>query len=168
MYNQTVNLKSPISFHGLSQSRRRHHHHPFLPLNNLATVCHKRTTTHCYNYSFFNSGGKGIEVSIPKYHPRSHSLRFSNSAVDENRAAAAGGVKQFDVATLGNLCVDVVLSVPNLPPPSLHQRKAYMDQLSKSPPDKVSISSSFLTLLQIFNFIIIMLCYNYEEERNML
>lgn len=45
-------------------------------------------------------------------------------------------VKQFDVATLGNLCVDVILNVPNLPPPSREERKAYMDQLSKSPPDE--------------------------------
>lgn len=47
------------------------------------------------------------------------------------------GVKEIDVATLGNLCVDIVLSVPKLPPKPLDERKAYMDELSKSPPDKV-------------------------------
>ncbi|KAI3806044.1 hypothetical protein L1987_21935 [Smallanthus sonchifolius] len=46
------------------------------------------------------------------------------------------GEKEFDVATLGNLCVDVVLNVPNLPPSAFDERKSYMEQLSKSPPDK--------------------------------
>lgn len=46
------------------------------------------------------------------------------------------GVKEIDVATLGNLCVDIVLSVPKLPPKPLDERKAFMDELSKSPPDK--------------------------------
>ncbi|KAH0905796.1 hypothetical protein HID58_037623 [Brassica napus] len=51
-----------------------------------------------------------------------------------------GGVvvteKPIDVATLGNLCVDIVLSVDELPPPSRGERKALMDELSLSPPDK--------------------------------
>ncbi|PKI64095.1 hypothetical protein CRG98_015539 [Punica granatum] len=45
-------------------------------------------------------------------------------------------VKDIDVATLGNLCVDIVLSVPQLPPPAPEDRKAYMEQLSSCPPDK--------------------------------
>ena len=45
--------------------------------------------------------------------------------------------KPIDVATLGNLCVDIVLSVDELPPPSRGERKALMDELSISPPDKV-------------------------------
>ncbi|KAL6217487.1 hypothetical protein ACLB2K_010704 [Fragaria x ananassa] len=45
-------------------------------------------------------------------------------------------VKHIDVATLGNLCVDIVLNVPQLPPPDADRRKAYMDRLSASPPDK--------------------------------
>lgn len=44
--------------------------------------------------------------------------------------------KDTDVATLGNLCVDIVLSVPKLPPKNPHDRKALMDRLSASPPDK--------------------------------
>ncbi|CAA7026395.1 unnamed protein product [Microthlaspi erraticum] len=44
--------------------------------------------------------------------------------------------KPIDVATLGNLCVDIVLSVEELPPPSRGDRKAFMDELSISPPDK--------------------------------
>ncbi|WCJ21659.1 pfkB-like carbohydrate kinase family protein [Euphorbia peplus] len=45
-------------------------------------------------------------------------------------------LKNTDVATLGNLCVDIVLNVPQLPPRSPDARKAYMDHLSASPPDK--------------------------------
>ncbi|BAT95519.1 hypothetical protein LR48_Vigan02g126200 [Vigna angularis] len=44
--------------------------------------------------------------------------------------------KHVDVATLSNLCVDIVLNVPQLPPPSPVQRKAFMDRLAQSPPDK--------------------------------
>uniref|UniRef100_A0A6I9QA22 Uncharacterized protein LOC105032644 n=2 Tax=Elaeis guineensis var. tenera TaxID=51953 RepID=A0A6I9QA22_ELAGV len=44
--------------------------------------------------------------------------------------------KGVDLATLGNLCVDIVLSVPSLPPKPLDERRAYMEQLATSPPDK--------------------------------
>ncbi|QCE06336.1 fructokinase-1 isoform X1 [Vigna unguiculata] len=44
--------------------------------------------------------------------------------------------KHVDVATLSNLCVDIVLNVPQLPPPSPVQRKAFVDRLAQSPPDK--------------------------------
>lgn len=47
--------------------------------------------------------------------------------------------KPIDVATLGNLCVDIVLSVQELPSPSRGDRKAFMDELSISPPDKVGV-----------------------------
>lgn len=47
--------------------------------------------------------------------------------------------KPIDVATLGNLCVDIVLSVQELPPQSRGERKALMDELSLSPPDKVCV-----------------------------
>lgn len=45
-------------------------------------------------------------------------------------------MKDVDVATLGNLCVDIVLNVPKLPPASFEDRKAYMEELSTSRPDK--------------------------------
>ncbi|WOK98649.1 hypothetical protein Cni_G07361 [Canna indica] len=44
--------------------------------------------------------------------------------------------KNVDLATLGNLCVDIVLGVPRLPPASKGERQAYMEQLAASPPDK--------------------------------
>ncbi|CAL4912715.1 unnamed protein product [Urochloa decumbens] len=54
---------------------------------------------------------------------------------DPPRGAGDGG-KETDLATLGNLCVDVVLSVPQLPPAPPEERKAYMDRLAASPPDQ--------------------------------
>ncbi|XWS76299.1 hypothetical protein CRYUN_Cryun01aG0163800 [Craigia yunnanensis] len=66
-------------------------------------------------------------VPVPN-HPR-RSLPCSN-------ATKTAAVKTVDVATLGNLCVDIVLNVPKLPPPSPDARKAFMEQLSSSPPDK--------------------------------
>ncbi|KAG2554560.1 2-dehydro-3-deoxygluconokinase-like [Panicum virgatum] len=49
---------------------------------------------------------------------------------------AGEGGKEADLATLGNLCVDVVLSVPQLPPAPWEERKAYMERLAASPPDQ--------------------------------
>lgn len=46
------------------------------------------------------------------------------------------GAKETDVAAFGNLCVDIVLNVPELPPGSKEERKAFMDMLAQSPPNK--------------------------------
>ncbi|XP_039115344.1 probable fructokinase-1 [Dioscorea cayenensis subsp. rotundata] len=46
------------------------------------------------------------------------------------------GMKDVDMATLGNLCVDIVLDVPSLPPALKDERLAYMERLEASPPDK--------------------------------
>ncbi|CAA2954652.1 probable fructokinase-4 [Olea europaea subsp. europaea] len=83
------------------------------------------------NYSVLNC--TGIEILVPK--ARLNSLSFCNGSVEDEKLKAIG-VKEIDVATLGNLCVDIVLNVPKLPPKPLDQRQAYMEQLSKSPPDK--------------------------------
>jgi hypothetical protein len=45
--------------------------------------------------------------------------------------------KGADLSTLGNLCVDIVLNVPCLPPSNRDERKGYMEKLASSPPDKV-------------------------------
>lgn len=69
---------------------------------------------------------KGIQLSVP-----SHCYTAGGDCT-------SGGValKSVDVATLGNLCVDLVLNVPELPPASFLDRKAYMERLAASPPDK--------------------------------
>ena len=58
--------------------------------------------------------------------------------------------KAADLATLGNLCVDIVLNVPSLPPPNRDQRNNYMDKLASSPPHKVACVASFVSLLNCF------------------
>lgn len=79
---------------------------------------------------------RGIEIPLPKLRPRLNSINNGSTKF----TSIAATVKDVDIATLGNLCVDIVLSVPELPPKNLEQRKAYMEQLSKSPPDKVRLS----------------------------
>ncbi|KAH6813683.1 pfkB-like carbohydrate kinase family protein [Perilla frutescens var. frutescens] len=77
---------------------------------------------------------RGIEIP-PSTKNRLGSLGGAAGSVEDDRVKSVG-VKEIDVATLGNLCVDIVLNVPKLPPKPLDKRKAYMDELSKSPPDK--------------------------------
>ncbi|RWW89180.1 hypothetical protein BHE74_00001855 [Ensete ventricosum] len=55
-----------------------------------------------------------------------------------------GVQKNVDIATLGNLCVDVVLDVPSLPPASTAEHRAYMERLAASPPDKVAFQPILL------------------------
>ncbi|CAL5353686.1 unnamed protein product [Camellia sinensis] len=119
-----MTLKSPIKCNGLSPSPSALPN-PRLIHAIFPTVSSKKSSW------IFNR--KGIEVSVPKHPP--NSLCFNHNSSDGERLRNLG-VKDIDVATLGNLCVDVVLNVPNLPPDSFEERKAYMDLLSKSPPDK--------------------------------
>jgi len=60
--------------------------------------------------------------------------------------------KPIDVSTLGNLCVDIVLSVHELPPPSRGERKALMDELSMSPPDKVWVLNLDFNCFLVFQW----------------
>lgn len=77
---------------------------------------------------------RGIEVSVLSncY----DSISSNNGSFKSERLRSCLGVKDVDIATLGNLCVDIVLNVPELPPKPTHERKAYMDRLSSSPPEK--------------------------------
>ncbi|MQL98922.1 hypothetical protein Taro_031639 [Colocasia esculenta] len=69
-------------------------------------------------------------------------LSLQNRRWDQVEADAGEGngngrpLKSADVATLGNLCVDIVLNVPTLPPAPREERKAYLERLSASPPDE--------------------------------
>ncbi|XP_010274153.1 PREDICTED: uncharacterized protein LOC104609523 isoform X2 [Nelumbo nucifera] len=85
----------------------------------------------CGALSIFNR--KGIDISAPKNRPSS--LSFLGDRGEEERLKSVI-VKEADVVTLGNLCVDIVLNVPELPPASFDERLAYMEQLSASKPDK--------------------------------
>lgn len=94
---------------------------------------------------------RGVEAPLPKRHL--YSLSLCNASVDDDERLSNVGIsKDIDVATLGNLCVDIVLNVPKLPPKPVDQRKSYLDELSKSPPPKVLcvsrkyfVNSSFLS-----------------------
>ncbi|KAG6724220.1 hypothetical protein I3842_03G247900 [Carya illinoinensis] len=115
-----LTLKTPVPYHGPSllpispQSPRLAH--PIIPPT-------PRSVLSCR--------GVAIQVSPPE-----HGSGSKNGVVQQDWKLRGVGVKDIDVATLGNLCVDIVLSVPKLPPKNLHDRKAYMDRLSASPPDK--------------------------------
>lgn len=50
-------------------------------------------------------------------------------------------MRNIDVTTFGNLCVDIVLNVPTLPPASVEEKLEYMKNLARSSPDEVSFPS---------------------------
>ncbi|KAI9071955.1 hypothetical protein K1719_046100 [Acacia pycnantha] len=76
----------------------------------------------------------GVKIPLPKL--ISASIAAVPYAAENDWKLRSSGIKDNDVATLGNLCVDIVLNVPQLPPPSAEERKAFMKQISASPPDK--------------------------------
>lgn len=76
---------------------------------------------------------KKLQVSEPIHF--ASSLNLSNECAAVSKFRSSNG-KDIDVATIGNLCVDIVLNVPSLPPENDDERKAYMEQLASSPPDK--------------------------------
>ena len=100
-------------------------------------------------YSILNC--RGVEIPFPK-------LRPSINSVNNGSTSIAAAVKDVDIATLGNLCVDIVLNVPELPPKPLEQRKAYLEQLSKSPPDTVRL---FLLNYRLIIEYFVFSCYRY-------
>lgn len=124
MHQQTLilNPQSPTPNYGFCNSYPLFFQNPRLRISHLNTNCYTRHNHAIRTRVPVNCKSYGVEVSVSE-HRRLSSFKFS-------------GEKQFDVATLGNLCVDVVLNVPNLPPSSFDERKDYMEQLSKSPPDK--------------------------------
>ncbi|KAL6006845.1 hypothetical protein ACLOJK_032341 [Asimina triloba] len=94
-----------------------------------------RLTTHNSNAHFppFSSSCKNCKtVAVSLSISTTNSHKVSEPRLDEEKGVS----KVADVATLGNLCVDIVINVPSLPPASPVERKAYMEQLSASRPDK--------------------------------
>ncbi|XP_062080722.1 fructokinase-1 [Humulus lupulus] len=124
---KTLNFKSPTPFH----------HEPFstFPQNPKLpfSISRPLPRSHC---SVFSRAKLRVEIPLPKHslNPYSSSLNGSTSVHDANSKGVA--LKAVDVSTLGNLCVDVVLNVPTLPPANKEDRKAYMDRLAASEPDK--------------------------------
>ncbi|XP_062021853.1 fructokinase-1 [Rosa rugosa] len=114
----TITLKTPIPYHVPSLKS-----HSIFPQNPRLTRPHLIFPPVHHRPHSHSSVTKGLGISAPG--------ALNGSLHSENLA-----VKDIDVATLGNLCVDIVLNVPQLPPPDADRRKAYMDRLSASPPDK--------------------------------
>ena len=133
MHHTTIalNLTSPIPHHGPSSQHLIYRQNPKLTLSIFPPVCRA--------HSVFNRAN-GVEISVPKHGPQSNPNSLNGSVQDWKSRGVL--LKNVDVATLGNLCVDIVLKVPNLPPAKLEDRKAYMDNLAASPPDKVWFLSS--------------------------
>ncbi|XP_043687529.1 5-dehydro-2-deoxygluconokinase 1-like [Telopea speciosissima] len=123
MHLQSLSLHSPGN---LSSRQLGFSHNPRV-INGLFPPI----SANCGAVSIFNC--KGLQVSFPKN--RSNSLTFTDNRGEDERSRGVI-TKEADIATLGNLCVDIVLNVPSLPPPSIGERQAYMEQLSASPPDK--------------------------------
>lgn len=124
MHQQTLTLNPhyPTPDYGFCNSYPLFFQNPRLRISHFNTNCYTSRNQAIRTRVPVNCKSYGVEVSVSE-HRRLSSFKFP-------------GEKEFDVATLGNLCVDVVLNVPNLPPSSFDERKDYMEQLSKSPPDK--------------------------------
>lgn len=120
MHIQTINLKPPIPSLPYPQNPRLFTFSNFPPIPTTATrhVCFPHRAL----------------VSAPN--------RTAGPLHECSTNLHAAALKPIDVATLGNLCLDIVLNVPNLPPSSPLDRKAYMDRLASSPPDTVLLSLS--------------------------
>ncbi|CAK9157241.1 unnamed protein product [Ilex paraguariensis] len=80
------------------------------------------------HFSIFSC--REVEFSVPKHCLNSLSLA-NNGFVDDERLRSSVVMKNVDVATLRNLCVDIVLNVPKLPPKLFQEWLAYMEELSK-------------------------------------
>ncbi|KAI0492996.1 hypothetical protein KFK09_027272 [Dendrobium nobile] len=76
----------------------------------------------------------GGRVFAGKLGFRSLMVRACRGELDGIRRGKA--LKIVDLATLSNLCVDIVLNVPSLPPAQKEERQAYMEGLVASAPDK--------------------------------
>jgi hypothetical protein len=63
---------------------------------------------------------------------------FPNECAEKGKKTKWSSNKTVDVTTLGNLCVDIVLNVPQLPPASVEEKFTYMKRLVAAPPDEVS------------------------------
>ncbi|XP_060180977.1 probable fructokinase-4 [Lycium barbarum] len=123
-HHATISLK-PSSSNSIT-----HHHHALLsPIFQnpsfliIPPLCRKKNLRCC--------SIRGIEIPVTKLN--NNNINNSNGST---KLTSISAVKDVDIATLGNLCVDIVLNVPQLPPKPLPQRQAYMEHLSKSPPDK--------------------------------
>lgn len=131
--NHTLNPKSPSPCDGRFFS------------NPITFTCPRLRTISVFaslrRFRSVHSRAKEIEISTPKHvlGSNSNTSSVNGCSVPSGSSRALGvALKHIDVATLGNLCVDIVLNVPQLPPQNARDRRAFMESLAASPPDKVS------------------------------
>ncbi|XP_077239221.1 pfkB-like carbohydrate kinase family protein isoform X2 [Tasmannia lanceolata] len=121
---QLQTLKSPIFCNKSSLKS------PFLHENQTFLKHPHREKPNLNGFALKNCKGVGIAIAQNSW----DSQKFSSFCGEDENFKSIG--KVADVATLGNLCVDIVLNVPCLPPASVEERQAYMENLSASHPDK--------------------------------
>lgn len=141
-------VAADISMQSLEPLLSHHPKSPFLPCWGGADCCPLRPRLSTLSWGaaplgggFISGGGNPLRslVSIRRgVAPWLQNSRWDGlGSVGDGEKGNGGRFKNTDVVTLGNLCVDIVLNVPSLPPPSREGRQEYFNRLSASPPDKV-------------------------------
>ncbi|XP_065861013.1 fructokinase-1 [Euphorbia lathyris] len=135
MHHLTITLNSPLPHSPSPSPFHDYSFNPLFPHNpRLIFPSSSPLSFRVRPQSAFTCTGIHLSHSLPNHSPISLGVP-ANGDVQHWKLRSLG-VKNIDVSTLGNLCVDIVLNVPKLPPRSPEPRKDYMDQLSASPPDK--------------------------------
>ncbi|CAI8606301.1 unnamed protein product [Vicia faba] len=115
---------------------------PLLPLPSTTKTLNSPSPFHLHNHHHVSSFQSKSKPKF-QFHPilslnlacKGLTLVVSSSSLSETKLRSVGS-KNIDDATMGNLCLDIVLNVPQLPPLSIHERKAFMERLASSPPPK--------------------------------
>ena len=75
-----------------------------------------------------------VRFSRPDLRSASASLQTASPASSHTQKQS----RTFDVVALGNLCLDIVVSVPELPPSSDESRRQLLKALTAAPPPKTA------------------------------
>lgn len=112
---------------------------PLLSVPSTTKTLNSPSPFYHHHATFFQPKSKFKFKPKFQFHPilnLSIACKSLDVAVSPDSKLRSVGSKHVDVATLGNLCVDIVLNVPQLPPSSVQQRKDFMEHLASSPPPK--------------------------------
>ncbi|KAI6674822.1 hypothetical protein NL676_002728 [Syzygium grande] len=135
MHRFAISPKRPLLFH-VTLSENPPLRIPIPPTTSLHARWHPRCAPS--SLSCRDGGGAGAAAAggLRRSAPPGFATAGRGGCRLSDGKVRGMAARDVDVATLGNLCVDIVLNVPALPPPSKEERKAYMEELSASPPDK--------------------------------
>uniref|UniRef100_A0A0D6R9F3 Carbohydrate kinase PfkB domain-containing protein n=1 Tax=Araucaria cunninghamii TaxID=56994 RepID=A0A0D6R9F3_ARACU len=125
-----------IVCHGYEYCTRAESRKPLGLRPGIGLLTRDRTTVACA------SSGRN-DIAVKKNCKESNTATLFDRKLDTEKfrdivekERCAQKEKNIDVVTLGNLCVDIVLNVPELPPSSHEEKYRYMLQLAASNPDK--------------------------------